>query len=252
MSQLDLSLRADVSSKHISFLETGRSQPGEDMVLRLGAVMDLSLRDRNAMLRAAGFEPFYEEPAFDAWEDAPTRRAITRMMHKHEPFPMFIMNAHYDIVRMNRSASRIFEYTTGEPLPTHLNALELLLEHEQFRTLVIGWEATAQEMVSRLHQETLRSPQDTKLAGMLAHFTTLPHIPKNWRHPDFSRGRDAAFTLRFRVNDMEVGFLTTLTRFSTPQNIMLEELQIESYFPLDDLTEQLCETLAAQASAPQH
>ena len=244
LSQLDLALAADISSKHVSFLETGRSHPSEDMILRIGAVLDLPLRDRNALLRSARFEPFYEEPALDALGDVATKRAIDHMMRAHDPFPMFIMNPHYDVLRINQSAERFFELVLGARGDMLPNALRLLLEDDPFRALVIDWEHTAHEMISRLHQEVLRRPHDERLSAMLDHFISLPHIPASWRLPDFSRTQNAAFTLRLRVQGVDIGFLTTLTRFSSPQNITLEELQIESYFPLDDTTRDLCAWLA--------
>ena len=114
-SQLDLALEARVSARHISFLETGRAQPSREMVLRLGETLGLSLRDRNAMLRAADFPHAFEEPAFEGGLPAPLANAIDRMAAQHEPYPLAVMTRHYDLLRANGGATRLLRRLIADP-----------------------------------------------------------------------------------------------------------------------------------------
>lgn len=247
LSQLDLALTADVSARHISFLETGRSQPSREMVLLLASTLDVPLREQNAMLRAAGFDPAFEEPPLDALRDPAIERALDRMMAQHEPYPMVLMDRCYDVLRMNQGATRLFT-TAVEAPPDRFNAVEALFDGSLLRPLVVNWEETARELVSRLHRESLHRPQDARLAALLEEILARPDVPDGWRRPDFSRGTSAAFAFRFRFHGQEFAFLTTLMTFSAPQNVTLDELQIESYFPLDDQTHRACLTLAGLPS----
>ena len=247
LSQLDLALAADVSARHISFLETCRAKPSEQMVLTLSAALDISLRECNELCRAAGFEARFPEPSFDALEDDAIARAIARMMRQHEPYPMVIMNRSYEILRMNQSAHRLFEWATGRGVSGE-NAYALFFDPERgLRDKIINWEEAAPELLSRLQREVLHSPRDQELARLLARVLKLPGIPEHWSHPDFSLSPGATFSVRVSMHGMEVGFLTTIMKFTAPQNLTLDELQIESYFPTDELTEQVCAMLASGA-----
>ncbi len=246
LSQLDLALGAEVSARHISFLETGRSSPSPDMVLLLAATMDLPLRERNAMMRAAGFAPFYEEPREDALSHAPIARALEQMMSQHEPFPMLIMDRHYNVLRFNQAAARMFDFLgleTAQPF----NAIVSLFDPKGLRPHLVDWEEGAREMAARIHQESLCKPHDQGLQALMAQIFAFEGVPASWRKPDFSRGHAAALVFRVEIQGMALAFLTTLMRFNAPHNITLDELQIESYFPHDDVTDKLCRALAASS-----
>ena len=244
LSQLDLAVVAEVSPRHLSFLETGRANPGEEMVLRLAAALDVPLRDRNALLREAGFGPRFPEPELDALDDPAIERAIERMLRQQEPYPMLLLSRSYEILRINGAVQRLFGAVVEGELVGR-NALVTLFDPAELRPYVIDWEETAQELVTRLQRETLLSPHDHALAELLDQLLAYPGVPKAWQRPDFTRGSAPAVRLRVRMGEQELGFLTTITRFNAPQNVTLDELQIESYFPLDELTEQVCAAMAA-------
>lgn len=240
MSQLDLALASGVSSRHISFLETGRSRPSEGMVLQLGATLDVPLREQNVMLREAGFPSAFEEPSLDAMADPGIERVLSSMMRHHEPYPMLVMDRGYNVLRMNGAAQTMFRLTLGG-VPRDLNAVRVFFEPEGLRPFVLDWEAVAREGIARIHREALRTPHDDRLTRLLGEVMEAPGVPEAWRTLDAAKGTGVTLLLRFGLGDLDLSFITTLTRFQAPQNVTLDEIQIESFFPADAATEQACE-----------
>jgi transcriptional regulator with XRE-family HTH domain len=247
LSQLDLALTADVSTRHVSFLETGRSAPSRDMVLRLASALQVPLRDQNEMLAAANFEPQFDEPDLVTGLTGPVAQALERMMAQHEPYPLAVMDRRYDVLRTNRGGQRLLQRFVADPaaLTPPVNACRLLFDPAGARPFVPNWERAAKMMLARLHREALSQPQDDALSSLVEELASFPDVPEDWRQPDFSMSVDPVFTLRLSKDGEELAFLTTLTVFSAPQNVTLEELRIESYYPLDDRTEQACRDAAA-------
>lgn len=239
LSQLDLALRAGVSARHISFLETGRSKPSVEMVMLLGGTLALPLRDRNELLRAAGFDAEFPEDPGSALDDPAVSRAIEHMLAQQEPYPLFVLDGGYDVLRLNRPAEQLATAALGA-LPERWNAIRVLFDREGFAAMVDDWESTAREMVWRLHRESLLNPQDERLSDLLAYILDHPTVPDDWREPDLTRPATPAFAMRFRLGELSLGFLTTIMRFTAPSSVVLEELQIESWYPLDDATAAIC------------
>jgi transcriptional regulator with XRE-family HTH domain len=245
LSQLDLALAAGVSSRHVSFLETGRAQPSREMVLRLGGTLGVPLRDQNTMLQAAGFAPEFPEPGLDELP-ASVALAVERMLAQHEPYPLTVLSRSYDVLRANGGASRIFSRFVSDPsaLAAPLNVFALVFDPRLARSYIQGWERLARAMAARLHREALARPGDPELAALLASLFRYEGVPEDWRPPDFSVPSEATLEVRLRDGDLDLGFLTALTQFNAPQNVTLDEIRIESYFPVDDATARACERLA--------
>jgi len=244
LSQLELGLEADVSARHVSFLESGRAQPSDEMVLRLCAVLGVPLRNQNEVLRAAGFPPRYDESPLDALGPE-VDAAITQMMNEHEPFPLTVLGTDTTILRMNRGAARLFEAFSAEPLGDGpLDMLSLVFDRGRLRPFTLEWEALARSMLSRLHRLGLARGGDPKLTKKLDRVFSDPEIPRAWRHPDFSKPAAPTLAVRLRRGEVEVGFLITATVFSAPQQVTLDELLIESSFPLDAATRAVCTRMA--------
>ena len=246
MSQLDLALAAEVSARHVSFLETGRSRPSQEMILRLASTLDVPLREQNAMLRAAGLEETFPDPAPDAPFAPAVERAIERMMAQHEPFPLVFFDRKYDIVRLNTGASCLLPrfVADGGALEPPVNAMVLLFDPRGARPFVEDWPQTARAMLARLHRAVLASGGNAELGAVLNRILELPDVPASWKQPDFGIPSEPTLTVRLRRDDLRVAFLTTVTTFSAPQNVALEELHLESWFPLDDETIRACTELA--------
>lgn len=246
LSQLDLALSADVSSRHVSFLETGRSSPSEGMILRLAAALDVPLREQNELLRTAGFEPIFEEPPLNALADASVAMAIERMLAQHEPYPMVVMDAGYEILKTNHGADALLMNLVADPtaLTPPLNGMDILFDPRLIRPFIVGWEVAAKELLARLHREALRHPEDGRLGDLRDRLLAYPDVPQEFHQPDFARGRAATFSIRLERDDLALSLLTAVTSFSAPQNVTVEELRIESYFPLDAATDAACRRIA--------
>ena len=239
LSQLDLAVAADVSSRHVSFLETARAQPSREMVLRLGACLSISMRDQNDLLRAAGFAAAFEEPG--AVSDLPpfVVDVITRMMEVHEPFPMTVLDRTFDVLRANGGATRLLARFVAVPEAlgaNTINAYRLLFDPRLARPFIVDWAKVARTLVSRLHREVLLHPTNGALAEVLRSLFAFPDVPEAWRQPDFREPNEPSLIIRLQRDDLRLSFLTTLTSFNAPGNVTLEEIAIESYFPLDDET----------------
>ncbi len=245
LSQLELALEASVSARHLSFLESGRAKPSEEMVLRLCSVLGVPLRHQNEALLAAGFPARFEEPAPSALPPE-VDQALEQMLAQHEPFPLTVLTLDSTILRSNRAATRVFGAFVEHPeaLPQPLDMFTLLFDPALMRPFVLEWETLAHSMVSRLHRENLARGGDERLAARLEHVFAFPGVRRGWSRPDFSRPTQPTLTVRVARGELELGFLVAATTFTAPQQITLEELRIESCFPLDAQTRRACEALA--------
>ncbi len=234
-----------MSSRHVSFLESGRAQPSDEMVLRLFSVLGVPLRDQNQALRAAGFEPHFPEPALDAVAPE-VEQALTQMIAQHEPFPLVVLAADTTILRSTRGATALFAAFVLEPeaLRAPLDMFTLLFDPRFLRPFVVEWEVLARSMVSRLHRENLQRGGDDRLSALLERVFAFPDVPRAWRQPDFSAETQPTLTFRLARDGLRIGFLVTVTVFS-PQQVTLDELRIESCFPLDAETRAICKRFAA-------
>lgn len=251
LSQLDLAGAADVSPKHISFLETGRSKPSREMVLRLGNTLAIPLRDQNALLDAAGFRAAFREVEPSAFDDN-IKRALQTMMRHHEPYPLMVMDRHFQLLMANDATLRFLETLLGSKATAERNAMKLLFDPELLRPFVRDWETVARTMLVRIQRDTLARPGDEGLTQLLSELCRYEGVPADWRQVDYETPSEPTLSVRFDVNGQSLGFLTTMTVFQAPQNVSLEELQIESYFPLDDATHALCEQLAQAVPVPKN
>lgn len=248
LSQLELALEADVSTRHVSFLESGRSKPSEEMALRLLAILAVPLRDQNDALLAAGFAPRFAEPELE--QVAPSiEQAIARMVEQQEPYPLTVLTPDSTIVRSNRAATALFGVFLAEPerLPSPPDMFTLVFSPQLMRPFILDWETLARGMLSRLHRDSLMRTGDERLRRRLDEVLAWPGVPASWRHPDFSTPPTPMVTVRLQRGALRLGFLTTITVFSAPQQVTLEELRIESCFPLDEETRRVCETKDPEA-----
>lgn len=228
LSQLDLSLAADVSARHISFLETGRSKPSENMVLQLASTLDIPLRDRNTLLSSAGFEPRYRNASPAELMEGVVGKALQAIKRAHEPYPLTVLDRLYNVVDMNGGAQNMFSMLAV----TETNVLRAMFS-ENLRPFIENWEQCARVALERLHGEVLARPHDDELAELFRELTSIIGL----KTEDVAIGFDEpAVVFRFVLGDSKLEFLTTLTTFNAPQNVALDELVIESYFPTNDET----------------
>lgn len=247
MSQLALSLAAGVSTRHLAFLESGRAKPSAEMVLRLFGALAAPLREQNRALRAAGFAPRYPEDDVELL--APEiGAAIGRMMEKHEPYPLFVLSVDTTILAANRGARALLDRMTAEPLDegeTH-DLLSLVFDPRRLRHAHVDWERLARGMLSRLQRDALARPHDLRLAARIGALLAYPGVPKSWKVPDFSLDGGPVFAIRLARGGLSLSFASAVTVFSAPEAVALDELRIESLFPLDDATHEACERFARE------
>ena len=239
-SQLDLALEANISSKHVSFLETGRNQPSRDMILRLSNAMEVPLRDRNLLFRAAGFAEAYAESSLEAPAMSQVDEALTRILEKHEPYPAMVIDASWRIVRQNQGAVKLLGMFVPEP-PSD-NAFEVLFSERGLQPYVDAWERLSSILLMRLFREALAAVDAPEKMALFQRIEAMPTTPHNWRELASRLPDGPTIDLVLHRNDERLQFFTTVTTVGTPQDVTLQELKIESYFPSDAATRELCES----------
>lgn len=228
LSQLRLATEAGVSTKHLSFLETGRALPSREMVSQLCEALDVPPRERNAMLLAAGYAPMYREHAFDSPELAAVRGVVARLIESHAPFPALVLDRHYDIVMVNSATAKLSHLTTGGgPAPSNL--LRWLLEPSGLRPFIVNWRDVASHIVRRLRRETRSRVERATLEKLIAQSLDGAEL-------DASASASSApiVAVEWRFGDVSLRTLSTITTFGTSADIALDELKIETVIPADD------------------
>jgi transcriptional regulator with XRE-family HTH domain len=248
MSQLALAMEAEVSPRHICFLETGRAKPSRDMVLQLSAALDVPLRERNALLLAAGFAPMYEETDLDAAELAPARAALDAILEQQEPFPAVVMNRHWTILKTNQAAARFFGFLLGDRASEGpANVVRMMFSPSGLRPFVANWERVAETLIERVHREAVGSVVDEATAELLKEVLAYPGVPPRWRTPSLDRPLLPLIPVTFEKGGLTFSFFSAVTTLGTPQDITLQEIRIECFFPLDAETREHARALAARA-----
>jgi transcriptional regulator with XRE-family HTH domain len=253
VSQLHLALEAGTSSRHLSYIETGKAQPSRGMVARLADTLGLPLRERNALLMAAGYAPEYPERGLGAPELAQVRRAIDFILRHQEPYPAFVLNRRWDVLATNRAAERVGQFLRGGS--GHANMVRQFFDPADLRAYVVNWEEIARDLLRHLYDEVAASPADARTRALLDEVLAYPGVPAKWRTRELMTAPPPLLTVRFRKDGQELRFFSTITVFGTPRDVTVDELRIECTFPADDETADFCRALAradreADADAP--
>jgi transcriptional regulator with XRE-family HTH domain len=248
LSQLALSGNAGVSSRHLSFVETGRAQPSREMVLLLARALDVPLRDRNDLLSAAGYAPVYRATRLDAPALAQARRALDFVLRQQEPYPAIVIDRHWNILQANDGTSRLVELFLEPSVPADLglNAMRLMLHPRGFRSHIVNWEAMAAALVQWLHRDILSGLGDAETRRLLEEVLAYPGVPRQWGRLDLDASTDPFLPIEFRRGDVELRYFSMLTNLGTPHDITLQEIRIESFYPADSATEETARRHAAR------
>jgi transcriptional regulator with XRE-family HTH domain len=246
MSQLALAMDAEISARHVSFLETGRSSPSRETLLVLASALDVPLRERNALFVAAGFAPVYRETNLDAQELAPARRAIAYILKQQEPYPAIVMDRAWNIIERNDAAQRFFEtLVEAKGPPGAPNVLRSVFHPRGLRPWIKNWEVVAEDLVQRVHREAVMGVVDDATEKILAEVLAYPHVPERFKHPALGTRPEPLIALEFEKGDLHAHFFSTVTTLGTPQDVTLQEIRIECFHPADRTTEQTASRLAA-------
>ncbi|MEE8147379.1 MAG: helix-turn-helix transcriptional regulator [Longimicrobiales bacterium] len=238
MSQLDLALQAQVSTRHLSFIETGRSRPSREMVLRLSEVLDVPLRDRNTVLEAAGYARLYRETGLAEPQMDQVRRAVQFILDNFEPNAAVVLDHCWNIVLANSASAKLMAYLLGPAAGSvGPNLVRLLFDPQGLRPYVSNWHEVARVMVDRIHRESATGLEGDETRELLEDLLAYPGVPERWASPDLEQPLDLLIPIRFRKDEMELNFFTTITTLGTPQDVTLQELRIECLFPMDEASE---------------
>lgn len=229
ISQLDLASEAEISTRHLSFIETGRATPSRGMVLRLAEVIDLPLRERNVLLLAAGYAPAYAERKLDDPSLAAAREAVALILKGHEPYPAIAVDRHWSLIAGNGPALRLMDGVAAFLAEPPVNVLRLSLHPQGLAPRIENLGEWRAHLLDRLRRQ-IDVTGDPVLAALLAELSALPNPASQKPHKDYG---GVAVPLRLRTPAGLLSFFSTTTVFGTPVDVTLSELALESFFPAD-------------------
>jgi len=233
LSQLDLAIAANVSSRHLSFVETGRSRPTSEMILHLAEHLDVPLRDRNALLLAGGFAPAYPERTLAAPELQAVTNALKRVLAGHEPYPAAVVNRWWELVDANASIALFTGDVRPELLEPPVNVLRLSLHPDGMAPRIVNLRQWRAHLLTRLHRQA-EATGDPRLFSLYSELEAYPGGQGDEAQPP--QPTDVVVPLRYRTPRAELSFLSITAVIGTPMDVTVEELAIESFYPADDRT----------------
>lgn len=243
MSQLDLAVEAELSTRHLSFVETGRAKPSREMVQRLSEALELPLRSRNALLIAAGFAPSYPERSFDDAASAATREAVQRILDCHMPFPALAVDRRWHLVASNAAVVGLMAGAAPELLAPPINVLRLSLHPHGIAPRIANLAEWKRHVIERLRHQASESG-DPALDELIAELRGYP-APASKSPAPAATEVPIAVPMILNSPVGPLSFLSTTTLFGTPAEVTLSELAIESFFPADAMTGERLRQLAA-------
>jgi transcriptional regulator with XRE-family HTH domain len=242
MSQLDLALEAEISQRHLSFVESGRAAPSRDMVLRLAEQLDVPLRQQNRMLLAAGFAPTYPERPVDDISFKPAMEAIGLVLKAHEPNPALAVDGLWNLIQGNDAIAPFLQGVDAKLLEPPVNVLRLSLHPDGIASRIENlaeWRAHVLERLRRLASIS----GNPRVAELEAELRSYPHRASS--HPVRHDYSNIAVPLRIKSGDITLSFISTVTVFGTPLDVTVSEVAIESFFPADAATAEALRAMAA-------
>jgi transcriptional regulator with XRE-family HTH domain len=246
LSQLDLALDANVSARHISFLETGRAAPSREMVVSLSNVLDVPLRERNLLLLAAGYAPIYGETSLDDPRMAQVRTVLEIILKTNEPRSAYAHDRHWNVVMANAAFVRFLTMVLGKtpeglsPMQVstsaRVNVLHLLFDPNGLRKFIVNWEASAKALLNEAYRRLAWARDDT-LRKLITDILSYPGIPSRWREPDLEARQELILPMELNLDGKIARMFSTVTSVATPNDVTLQELHVEVFYPADAETE---------------
>ena len=230
LSQLELASGAAVSSRHLSFIETGRARPSREMVLHLADRLEVPLRERNRLLLAAGFAPAYGERPLESDEMAPVREALERFLQAHEPYPALVLDRHWNLVRANGAISSLLNGVAQHLLEPPVNALRATLHPEGMAPRILNFDEWSAHLVHRLRREVAHTG-DHELAALLDEVLAYPGVRSDPPAPEAAAAAEIVLPVQLSSGTATLSFFSTVTTFGTAADITLAELTVEAFYP---------------------
>jgi transcriptional regulator with XRE-family HTH domain len=235
-SQLDLAIDVGVSTRHLSFVETGKSKPSPELVLALAEHLDVPLRERNSMLLAAGYAPRYPQTPLDGEAMATVRTALAGLIRAHDPYPAVVVDRGWDVVMTNTGAQGFLDGVAAHLLETPLNSYRVTLHPDGMAPRIVNFPEWAHDLLATLDRQ-VAATRDPRLRDLLAEVTGYPNVAalgSSWRTR--SDTPTVVVPLKLRVGDLTQSWFSTNTTIGTPVDITLEELHVELFHPADEAT----------------
>jgi transcriptional regulator with XRE-family HTH domain len=253
LSQLDLAGAAGTTQRHLSFLESGRATPSREMILRLAATLDLPLRQQNELFLAAGYAPVWRESDLSAPELARVNSALDYMLTQQEPYPAFVVDRRWNLLRANAGAGRLVEFLTG-PVPAAapaepVNLAVALVSPDGLRPVIVNWEEVARYFLRGVQADAIAdaTPETAKLLERLLAF---PGVPALSRGLPPEEDPAPVLSIHFQRDETSLRLFTTIATLGTPHDVTLQEIRIECFFPADDATARAFHAWAALVRQP--
>jgi transcriptional regulator with XRE-family HTH domain len=237
LSQFDLASRAGFSVRHVSFVETGRAQPSREAVLALGEVLDLPLRERNRLLESAGFAQVFRETPLSASEMAHMRGVLQFILDRHLPYAAIAVDRHWNLLLGNRAAGQFFQTLVSPALNArNNNILRATFHPEGIRRWIVNWPEVERHLLSRAELE-FSSADDPVGSALLAEIKSYASVSAAANSHTAPRPGDLLLPIHIRMGDLDLGLFSTIMTLGTPQDVTLQELRIETFFPSDQESE---------------
>ena len=239
-NQLDLSIETELSQRHISFIESGRSVPSRQVLIKIAQALDVPLRDRNVLLLSAGYAPAYSEAAWNSRQMRSVTSALERILRQNEPFPALVMDRYWNVLMTNESAPRFFNcFIDMSQRAGPLNILHLVFDPKGMRPFVENWEDVASSLIQRVYFEAVGRVIDEGTKELLAALRAYPRVRMDDRANQSSDPGPITpmIPISFRKGDTVLNYFSMVTTVGTPQTVAAQELRIESLFPADETTE---------------
>lgn len=254
LSQLDLAVQAEVSQRHLSFIESGRAQPSRELILQLAQTLDLPLREQNRLLLSAGFAGVYPQRPLGSVDMRPVNQALQALLKHHEPYPAIVVDRAWNLINANAAMLRILSLL-GDPAEMwkkvcpdgRPNLLKLTFHPEGVRRYIVNFEEVGAPLLARTAREALEHPE---VHAVLEEVLRYPDLPRRFRNLPYDGGSLPVIATHFSANGAHLRLFTMLSTFGTPLDVTADELRVEHMFPADSDTEALLKALASQTGAP--
>ena len=238
LSQMDFALACEVSAKHISFLETGRSRPSKGMVLHLAQMLQTDLAGTNRLLSAAGYSQVYSDQDLNAPGMAMIREALGHLLQGHLPYPAVVFDHEYYLVMANQAMQAMMAkmIELGAQFPARPNFLLSLLDEQGMKPFVGDWENIACHMLQRVYHEHLAGPFRDQPNRLLEQALTVPGVPRNWKSHVVEHLDYPAIPFTLNLGDQQLKIFSTIATIGTPLDVTAQNLRIEHFFPMDEVS----------------
>jgi transcriptional regulator with XRE-family HTH domain len=240
-SQLRLSTESNISQRHLSFLESGRSQPSKEIILKLGTVLDIPLRQRNIMLLAAGFAPAYQERKLSDMELQSVKHALDFMLAQQAPYPALVVDRLWNLVMHNGPASTMIKWLLDMPddqsIPREsVNIIKLMLDPNALRQYLVNWEDVCADLLHWIQREAMSDGPGSESTNLLAELLAFPGVKTATMAANLDTKALPFLSIKIQKNDVSLNMFTTITTMGTPLDVTVHELRVESFFPADEAT----------------